>query len=384
LSATSEAAAIELLGYSGYQVVNLKPITRRFNLNMLTARFGRIKPTEIVLFYRQLALLLNSGIDIVKALELLQAQTSNRRMTATLGEVIAELRGGNRLSAALSKHPELFSRTSCRLLQIGEESGSFETTLKHLADYLEKEALAMKSIKNAMMYPVVAAVVTVVVMGILITFVLPAFSELYTALDADLPAMASILMGAGEFLRSIMGYLAAILVIAVIGIIAYARTPAGKYRVNKIYLRIPLIGRIIHLKELSRACRSIALLFYAGLPMPEIIRLTGQASNNAVITEAFQEVEQEMIRGEGLSRPMEKNPIFLPLMVQMVKIGEETGEVDVNLEAVAQNYEVEAEDKTRSLIGLLQPTMTVIIGLVVGLIALSLTSAMYSVYGQGL
>jgi len=383
LSATSEAAAIELLGYSGYQVVNLRQVTRRLNLSILTARFGRIKPTEIVLFYRQLALLLNSGIDIVKALELLQAQTSSRRMAATLGEVIAELRGGNRLSAALSKHPELFSKTSCRLLQIGEESGSFETTLKHLADYLEKEAVAMKSIKSAMMYPTVAAVITVVVMGILITFVLPAFNDLYTALDADLPAMASILMGFGEFLRSIMGYLAAILVIAVGGIIAYARTPSGKYKINNMYLRLPLIGRVIHLKELARACRSISMLFYAGLPMPEIIRLTAQASNNAVITEAFHDVEQDMVRGEGLSRPMERNPIFLPLMVQMVRIGEETGELDTNLEAVAQNYEVESEDKTRSLIGLIQPTLTVLIGLVIGLIALSLTSAMFSVYGEG-
>jgi len=350
---------------------------------MLTARFGRIKPTEIVLFYRQLALLLNSGIDIVKAMELLQVQTSSRRMAAALGEVITELRGGSRLSAALSKHPELFSKTSCRLLQIGEESGSFETTLKHLADYLEKETVAKKSIKNAMLLPTITVVITIVVMGILLTFVLPAFNELYTQLGSDLPAMASILMGAGEFLRGIMGYLAIILVIAVIGLIAYARTPSGKYRINAIYLRLPLIGRVIHLKELARACRSISLLFYAGLPMPEIIRLTAQASNNAVITQAFSDVEQDMIRGEGLSRPMGKNPIFLPLMVQMVQIGEETGELDTNLEAVAQNYEVEAEDKTRSLIGLLQPTMTVIIGLVVGLIALSLTSAMYSVYGQG-
>lgn len=351
---------------------------------MITARFTRIKSTEIVLFYRQLALLLNSGIDIVKAMELLQAQTSSRRMAAALGEVITELRSGNRLSAALSKHSELFSKTSCRLLQIGEESGSFETTLKHLADYLEKEAVAKKSIKNAMMYPAIAVVITIVVMGILLTFVLPAFNDLYTQLDADLPAMASILMGAGEFLRGIMGYLAVILVIAVAGIIAYARTPSGKYRINSIYLHLPLIGRVIHLKELARACRSISLLFYAGLPMPEIIRLTAQASNNAVITQAFNDVEQDMIRGEGLSRPMEKNPTFLPLMVQMVKIGEETGELDTNLEAVAQNYEVEAEDKTRSLIGLLQPTMTVVIGLVIGLIALSLTSAMYSVYGQGI
>ena len=383
MTATNEAAAIELLGYSGYQVVNLSEMRRRLDFSWLTGRFTRIKPTEIVLFYRQLALLLKSGIDIVKAMELLQVQTSSRRLAMALGDVIAELQGGNRLSAALSKHPELFAKTSCRLLQIGEESGSFETTLKHLADYLEKESVAAKDIKNALMYPAVAMVVTVIVVGILLTFVLPAFGELYETLGTELPMMAKIFIGTGEFFRNTAVYMLAIMIIAIVGAVTYIRTPSGKYWINNLSLRLPLIGRVVHLKELARACRSISLLFYAGLPMPEIIRLTSQASNNVVINEAFQNVEEDMLKGEGLSRPMEKNPIFLPLMVQMVRIGEETGELDTNLEAVAQNYEIEAEDKTRTVIGLLQPTLTVIIGLVIGLIALSLTSAMYSVYGEG-
>ena len=383
MTATNEAAAIELLGYSGYQVVNLNEMRRRLDLSWLTGRFIRIKPTEIILFYRQLALLLKSGIDIVKALELLQVQTSSRRLAMALGDVIAELQGGSRLSAALSKHPELFAKTSCRLLQIGEESGSFETTLKHLADYLEKESVAAKDIKNALMYPAVAMVVTVIVVGILLTFVLPAFGELYETLGTELPMMAKIFIGTGEFFRNTAVYMLAIMIIASVGAVTYIRTPSGKYWINNLSLRLPLIGRVVHLKELARACRSISLLFYAGLPMPEIIRLTSQASNNVVINEAFQNVEEDMLKGEGLSRPMEKNPIFLPLMVQMVRIGEDTGELDTNLEAVAQNYEIEAEDKTRTVIGLLQPTLTVIIGLVIGLIALSLTSAMYSVYGEG-
>jgi type IV pilus assembly protein PilC len=226
-------------------------------------------------------------------------------------------------------------------------------------------------------------VVTVIVIGILLTFVLPAFGELYESIGTELPTLAKIFIGAGDLFRSIAVYMLVILIIAIAGAVAYIRTPAGRYRVSSLSLRLPLIGRVVHLKELARSCRSISMLFYAGLPMPEIIRLTSQASNNMVINEAFQNVEEDMLKGEGLSHPMEKNPIFLPLMVQMVRIGEETGELDTNLEAVAQNYEIEAEDKTRSLIGLLQPTLTVIIGLVIGLIALSLTSAMYSVYGQG-
>lgn len=372
-----------MLSYSGYQVVNLKLITRSFNLAKLSARFSRTKPTDIVLFYRQLALLLGSGIDILTSLELLQEQTSSRQLMMALGEVISELRGGSQLSAALHKHPKLFSETSCRLLHIGEETGNFESTLQHLADHIEKEMAATKGVKGALMYPLIAGVLTVVVVIVLITFVLPAFGELYDSLGAELPAITQILIDAGNMFKSYGVYIFMVVVVAIALGLSYARSPAGKRRWDRLILRMPLVGRVSHLKELARACRNISLLFQAGIPMTEVIRLTAQASDNKVIIESFEDVEQDMLKGEGLSRPMAKNHLFLPLMVQMVRIGEETGNLDSNLQAVAQNYEIEADDKLKSLIGLIQPAMTITIGLVVGLIALSLTSAMYSIYGQG-
>ena len=383
LAATSEATATEMLSYSGYQVVNLKLITRSFNLAKLSARFSRTKPTDIVLFYRQLALLLGSGIDILTSLELLQEQTSSRQLMMALGEVISELRGGSQLSAALHKHPKLFSETSCRLLHIGEETGNFESTLQHLADHIEKEMVATKGVKGALMYPLIAGVLTVVVVIVLITFVFPAFGELYNSMGAELPAITQILIDAGNMFKSYGVYIFMVVVVAIALGLSYARSPAGKRRWDRLILRMPLVGRVSHLKELARACRNISLLFQAGIPMTEVIRLTAQASGNKVIIESFEDVEQDMLKGEGLSRPMAKNHLFLPLMVQMVRIGEETGNLDSNLQAVAQNYEIEADDKLKSLIGLIQPAMTITIGLVVGLIALSLTSAMYSIYGQG-
>ena len=147
-------------------------------------------------------------------------------------------------------------------------------------------------------------------------------------------------------------------------------------------ISLPLVGRINHLNELARCCRNISLLFRGGLPLPEIISLITQGSKNKVIAQAFADVHQDMLNGEGLSRPMAKNRLFLPMMVQMVRVGEETGNLDVTLLAVAQNYETEAEDKTHSVIRLIQPAMTIIIGLVVAFIAISLISAMYSIYGQ--
>lgn len=384
LTASSESTATEILNYSGFQVVNLKPAARSFNWEKLNARFSTTRPTEIILLYRQLALLLGSGIDIITSLELLQEQTTSRLLTMALGEVISELRGGSQLSAALRKHPKLFPETTCRLLNIGEETGSFESTLHHLADHMEKEMAANKGVKSAMMYPLMAGVLTVIVVAVLLTVVFPAFGELYGSMGAELPAITQILIDTGNIFKSygiyILGVFAGIIALGY----TYIRRPAGKYRWDHLLLRLPLFGRVRHLKELARACRNISLLFHAGLPVTDIIRLTSQASTNVAITEALDEVEQDMMKGEGLSKPMSRNSVFLPLMAQMIRIGEETGNLDTNLQAVAQNYEIEADDKLRALIAMIQPAMTLIIGLVIALIALSLTSAMYSIYGQGI
>ena len=145
---------------------------------------------------------------------------------------------------------------------------------------------------------------------------------------------------------------------------------------------MPLLGRVVHLKELARCCRSISLLFHAGLPLTEIMPLVIEGAKNKVVIEALTQVQQDMLKGEGLSKPMAKNPLFLPMMVQMVKVGEETGNLDTTILAVAENYEIEAKDKSDAVIAMIQPAMTVIIGGIIAVIALSMVSAMYSMYGQ--
>jgi type IV pilus assembly protein PilC len=165
-------------------------------------------------------------------------------------------------------------------------------------------------------------------------------------------------------------------------VFAYIKTPAGKHWWDKTLLGLPVFGRINLLNQLSRCCRTMSLLFKVGVPLPEIMAVAIYGATNKVIAEALTGVQQEMIRGDGLSRPMSRRQIFLPLMVQMVGVGEETGNLDNTLATVAESYEVEAADKTSSAVGLIQPAMTMFIGGIVGFIALALVSAMYSVYGQ--
>lgn len=170
----------------------------------------------------------------------------------------------------------------------------------------------------------------------------------------------------------------------VITAVVYFRTPKGKIICDRVVLKLPVIGRIVHLKELSRICRTVALLFRSGLPLTEIMTLVINSTGNRAIVEALNGVRKDMLKGEGLAKPMIKNRLFLPMMTQMVKVGEETGNLDVTLLAVAESYEAEVKDKTDALVAMIQPAMTIVIGLIVGLVALSMFSAMYSIYGQGI
>jgi type IV pilus assembly protein PilC len=382
LSASSEEAVNDMLSYAGYRLINLKPYVPFLSQERLGGHFFKIKPAEVILFYRQLALLLESGINIVTSLELLREQASNRAFKRVMGDIIADLRSGRQLSAAMSKHPEIFSPINCRTLGIGEQTGGLETMLKQMADYMEKEAATSKGIKGALMYPAIAAVVTVVVVAVLVVFVLPAFAGLYGELGAQLPLLTRMMMSMSDMIRhNALTILLALVVIIGVALI-YFRTSSGKFNLDKLMLKIPVLGRIKMLNELARCCRSISLLFRAGLPLTDIMPLVIQGSNNQVMAQALQGVQQDMLNGEGLALPMAKNPLFLPMMVQMVKVGEETGSLETSLMAVAQNYETEAADKTKSMIGMIQPAMTLVIAGVVGMIALSMFSAMYSMYGQ--
>ncbi len=382
ISATSENAIAEMLGVAGYRLINLRPYVPFLSLGKLAAQLFPVKETEVIMLYRQMSLLLESGINIVTSLELLQEQITNRTLTKVVYDVISDIRNGDQLSTAMSRHPDVFSTMACRTLSIGEQTGGLETMLKQVADHMEKEMATRKGIKGALMYPMIAAVVTVVVVGVLMFFVLPAFADLYGSLGAELPALTQMMISLSVVLRT-YGLHIFLIIFIVIGLgLIYFRTSDGKYKFDTLILRVPMLGRVRHLNEIARFCRSISLLYAAGLPLTEIMPLVIQGCNNRVMAQALYNVQSDMLKGEGLSKPMAKNPLFLPMMVQMVKVGEETGTLDTSLLAVSQNYENEAQDKTKSLIAMIQPVMTLVIAGVVGLIAVSMVSAMYSMYGQ--
>ncbi len=382
VSASSDAAAAGLLNSSGYQVLSLKGRGGLLSSEKLNTSLTRVNPKEIIMFSRQMALLLSSGTDIVASLELLQGQVANATLRKTLGLVASDIRGGSSLSLAMRKHPKVFPTMYWRSISAGEKSGNLEVVLRQMADYLERRVLTEKKIKSALTYPIIVVIVAIVVVAVLVTFVMPSFAKLYASFGTELPAITRIMIDGAGWLGQYGLFLILGLVAIVVALVALSRTPQGKYRLDAAMLKAPVIGRIINLSELGRTCRTMALLFKGGLPLPEIMNLAVQSTPNKVASEALAGVQRDLIRGEGLSNPMSKRRFFLPLMVQMVSVGEETGNLDNTLNTVAETYEVEADDRTSAAVGLIQPIMTIGIGLLIGFIALSMVSAMYSLYGQ--
>ena len=377
VSATDARAATDMLTNIGYRVVSLKPIS-----TFLPATGGflqaKVKTSELVTFSRQLALLLQSGVGIIQALELLSQQTADKALKKVLIEVNNDLRGGKGLSTALAQHPNVFPTLYCKLISVGEQTGSLEAVLRSLADYTERQSAATAKIKQAMMYPIIVFCLAIAVAAIMVTVLLPPLIDMFSKLGGTLPLPTRMLLASMGFIESYGVYL--LVVILALGIVGflYTRTPNGRYNRDRLMLRVPVIGRLSLVNELARCCRSLSLLFRAGLPLPEVMTLTTRATGNRVVARALGEVEQDMLRGQGLATPMRKRKVFLPLMVEMTKVGEETGNLDDSLLIVAENYEIEADRRTQTLLGMIEPAMTIAMGLGVGFLALSVFMPIYS------
>jgi type IV pilus assembly protein PilC len=380
VSAADQRAAADMLNNIGYRVVSLKKASSLLSFSGSGGLFGgaKVKTAELVTFCRQLALLLESGVGIIQALELLEAQTTDKALKKVLLQVVHDLRGGNSLSIAMSQHPQVFSKLYCKLVSVGEQTGSLETVLRSLAGYTERQTASIAKLKQAMMYPTIVFLLAIGVGAIMLTVLLPPLVDMFSKLGGTLPLPTRILLGTMDFLRSYGAFLfIGILALIVVGYM-YIRTPNGRYFRDRLMLKIPLMGRLFQVTELSRACRSLALLFKAGLPLPEVMNLTIQAANNRVVATALMQVEQGMLRGQGLAKPMSNNKVFLPMMVEMARVGEETGSLDESLVMVAENYEIEADRRTQTLLGLVEPAMTIAMGIGVGFLALSVFMPIYS------
>ncbi|MBN2076205.1 MAG: type II secretion system F family protein [Dehalococcoidales bacterium] len=374
--------ASRLLASRGFKVLSIKPVSTFMPRWSFFPSLTKVPRKTIILFSRQLALLLDSGTPLVNSLSLLRDQSTQKRFKTVIDDMILDLRQGQHLSQAMGKHPDVFPKMYVQSILVGEQSASLETILNQLADYIEREETESKAVRSALRYPTILTIVAIAVLAVLTIFVLPTFSDFYKDLGLELPPITQFVFDFTLWFSDYGIYVLLFIVLAFLGVYVYGKTPRGKIFVDRLILRMPVIGRVIHLNELSRCCRSIAILHRSGLPISEIISMVTDASDNSIIQQALTQIHQDVLQGERISNSMAKNPLFLPMMVQMTSVGELTGTLDTSLLATARSYETEASDRMGTVIDLIQPVITVVLAIVVGLIASALISALYSMFGQ--
>jgi type IV pilus assembly protein PilC len=320
VDAPNETVAQDMLSLTGFKTVSLKLAKPLLNIDMEKVRGTTVKSKEVIMFSKQLALMIESGFDIAASLDLLESQIANRSLKKIVAEITSDIRNGMKPSQAFAKHPVAFSSLYCRTIAVAEETGNLEKALRQMAEHIEKNANSAKKVKGALMYPGMVFILMILVLVVMVKFIMPAMKGLYTEIQGQIPLPARILLSITDFLSAWGPYMLGGLVILVVAAFALTRSDEGKYQRDKLMLRIPLMGQIIILSELSRVAATISTLFRAGVPLPEVMTLASQSCENRVIGRALTDVRQEMLQGQGLARPMSQRAIFPALMVQMASV----------------------------------------------------------------
>ena len=383
IDAASESTAEEALYRAGYQrVLSLKQMRRSLSLERLLPTLFSVKTQDVIDFSRQLATLIESGITILTTLQLLEEQAFRPVFSKVIAGLVSELRGGSSLSQALSKYPQAFSYTYCQVVKAGEQAGNLEVGLKQIAGYMERQVATRKRIRGALTYPIAVLFMAIGVFVLLITVALPPLVGLFTALGTELPWMTRSLIAISNFLTNYKFYLLGGVAIVAISIIGYMRLPAGKLTMDRLWLKLPLIGPINVQRNVGHFCRTASMLLKAGLLLPQTMSIVIQTIGNRIIRQTLKEVREKLVQGQGLSQPMAAIDLFPRLMVEMVSVGEKTGNLDSTLATLGDYYEQRVDQRVNTLISMIGPALTAGVGLIVAFIALSIITPLYSILGS--
>ncbi len=376
LEAGSKEAAQELLMKQKLHPVSIKK-EGGFDPNNLQFGFlkpKRVKKRDLVIFTRQLATMINAGVPLVRSLATLQAQTESEFFEESLEKISKDVEGGMAFAEALRKHPKIFSDVYVNMVAAGEASGILDDILKKLAVQQEKEAAMIKKIKSASTYPVVLLSITFSAFFGLMIFGVPRIGEILTDLggpDAELPVYTRALLGLSAFFVHNALFMLAGGVIGVWLFRRWIKTRKGKRTWHAILLKMPILGKVLQKIAIARFSRTFASLMSSGVAVLESITITARAIGNVVIEDELMNAAKEVKNGKQLSEPLSQSPVFPAIVSQMLAVGEETGQVDTILVKVADFYEEEVDAVLDGLVSIIEPVMIVIIGAMVGVIAIS-------------
>jgi type IV pilus assembly protein PilC len=334
---------------------------------------GGVKDKDIVVFTRQFATMIDAGLPLVQALEILSTQVENKSFGKVLAQVKIDVESGSTYADALKKHPRVFSELYANMVAAGEAGGILDTILNRLAAYIEKAMKLKKKVKGAMVYPAVVSSIAVLVIAVIMIFVVPTFSKMFTSLGGTLPLPTRIVIGLSNFIAGIGGLLVAGAIVAiVVFMVQVRRTEKGQYITDKILLRLPIFGMLINKVSVAKFTRTLGTLVSSGVPILDGLEITAKTSGNKVIEYAIMEVRKGVMGGKTLAEPITKAKVFPPMVTHMIAVGESTGALDAMLGKIADFYDDEVDASVSNLTAMMEPMLMVFLGTSVGFIVISM------------
>jgi len=387
MEATSQRDVAAMLREKGYFISEIKSPKAGLNADIklpkwldITSRPGL---RDVTVFSRQFATVINAGLPVVQSLSILQRQAEKEGMKDALKKVREEVETGQPLSNSLAKFPKIFNKLYIYLVRAGEVSGNLDGILERIASYMEKQSELRGKIRTALTYPVVVLVIALSVTYFLLTGIVPQFAEILDQLGGDLPAITSVLIAVSDFLRFRWYLLFGVIIAVVVGFNFYYRTGNGRHVIDRLLLRIPVIGTLVQKTAIASFSNTFGLLLRSGVNIIESIDITKGTAGNIIVEDVLEETKEGVQRGEQISATLTKYPrVFPPLVSSMVAIGEETGAVDSMLEKIAKFYEREVDEAVEGLTAALEPALIVFLGVVVGFIVAGMFLPMFSIIGQ--
>jgi type IV pilus assembly protein PilC len=344
--------------------------------------FKRVKLADLVVFSRQFATMINAGLPIVRALYVLSEQTENQKLKEVVVQVRKDVEAGLALSEALEKHPKVFSRLYVEMVRAGEIGGMLDEVLLRVADQLEGDQELRRKVKSAMTYPMVVLVLAILAASFMLIFIVPVFARMFEDLGGTLPLPTRVAMGISGILTSIYGVLVyTAMGAAVFGFLRWKNTENGRRVWGRISLRLPAkIGDVIQKVALARFARTLGTLSAAGVPILQAIEITATSSGNWVVENALLKSRDAIREGLPIYKPLEDEPVFPPMVIRMIAVGEETGDIDGMLGKIADFYESEVDATVKALTSIIEPLMIVVVGGIVGGIIIAMYLPMFKIF----
>jgi len=339
----------------------------------------KVKKKELMHFTRQLAVFVKAGIPLTEAMEIIGDETTDVALQRTISHMVEEVRNGGTLSGAAAKHPEAFPMYYIGILGSAELTGKLDETLENLAGYLERELETRSKVVSALSYPGVVMILAVFTVAVLAGYVLPQFKPLFEELDADLPFATRALLFVATLFSSLWYIPFTIGGLFTAWMVWMLKTPAGRDFKDHLVLKLPIIRGIMEYSILERFCRILGAMVKAGVPLPDAMKTTTEATSNVVFRERLVEAQLEMMEGGGFAKPLARTELFPGAARQMFKVGEETGTLDEQLEVASLYFDRELESRIKKFTTMFEPLMIVFVGLIVGFVAIALVQAMYGV-----